>query len=234
MPNWEQLLGQIDDAPPPDVPGYRVERLISERGQGAVFLARAADGRRVAIKRWKLPTSRAAREVRALQRLDHPGVVRVLEGAVDRGSGLPCVVMDYVDAPTLLAAGRRLPAERAAAILAQVARALAYVHGAGLVHRDVKPGNVLVRPDGAAVLVDFGVVKEQAEPSLPEVTATGGRALGTRPYMAPEQLGLVEAPVGPRADVYALGVTLYQCLTGALPFDSDAAFERRERDPWRA
>jgi eukaryotic-like serine/threonine-protein kinase len=240
VPNWAEVLGDPGAPPPvPVVPGYISQRLVSEEGQGEVYLARAkSDGALVAIKRWKSSTSRARREEQALLSLDHPNVVRVLDFSKDQELGLPCLVMEYVDAPHLLASRTRLEPVEAAEIIRKVAFALDRVHRTGLVHRDVKPKNILVRDNGEPVLVDFGTVKvcpelaAELDMGTGPATATGDKPLGTFPYMAPEQLGLVSDPVDRMTDVYGLGATLYQCLTGSVPFDSISSFERERRNAW--
>ncbi|MGE0711348.1 MAG: protein kinase [Planctomycetota bacterium] len=213
--------------------GYRVLERIAGHGQGEVYLAEDPQGRRVALKRWKLPSPRAARELEALARLSTPGIVRVLGSAEDEALGLPCLIMEHVEGAPLLGDGERLPPREAARLARDVAVALAEVHAAGLVHRDVKPANVLVRPSGAVVLVDFGVVKDTRGGPDVGLTASGAAPVGTLPYMSPEQLGLIAQEPDTRCDVYGLGATLYQCLTGAVPFETDGAFERQQRDVWR-
>jgi eukaryotic-like serine/threonine-protein kinase len=234
VPNWGQLLSEDGGLPPPRVPGYTILELIGGHGQSEVYLAEDGQGRRVALKRWKLPSPRAQLELEALQSLRVPGVVAVLGSAEDEALGLPCLIMEYVEAPQLLASTPRLEARAAAAVVRDVARTLSAVHAGDLVHRDIKPANILLRENGSVVLVDFGVVKagQEVGPEAP-LTLTGAGPIGTLPYMAPEQLDLCEEPVGPLADVYALGATLYQCLTGVVPFETNGAFERRERRVWK-
>lgn len=240
VPNWGELLGKEEGLPPPDVPGYTILELIGGHGQSEVYLATDASGRQVALKRWKLPSARAQLELEALQSLRVPGVVEVLGSAEDRALGLPCLIMEFVAAPELLADSARLEPRAAAAVVRDVARTLVAVHAQDLVHRDIKPANILLRENGSVVLVDFGVVKAGRDSLHPEpMTLTGAGPIGTLPYMAPEQLDLLEDsgglddPVGPQADVYGLGATLYQCLTGVVPFETNGAFERRERKVWR-
>ena len=238
MPDWGEVLttflaeeagGEELRLPPPRVAGYRVRQLLGAHGQGQVYLAEdERSGERVALKRWRVPSERAERELAALLALDHPGVVRVRAGVPDEELGLPCLVMDFVEGSSL-AAGAPLEPSAVARLGAEVARALAHVHERGLVHRDLKPSNLLRRADGSVVVIDFGLVKARAPAAS---GLTGAEPLGTLPYMSPEQLGLIAAPVGPRSDLYGLGVTLYECLTGALPFETRGAYERRGRDVW--
>lgn len=241
MPDWSSILGDPGAKPPnPVVDGYQIVRLLSEEGQGEVYLGESltVPGQRVAIKRWKTATGRAKREEQALLALDHPNVVRVVDYKEDAVLSLPCLITAYVEAPPLLADETRLDPYRAARIVHDVAQALAYVHENGLVHRDVKPKNILIPSSGDPVLVDFGTVKlsrelsEALKSQADARTWTGDRPLGTLPYMAPEQLGLIECEVDSRSDIYALGATLYQCLTGSIPFETNSAFERQNRDVW--
>src|SRR5690349_22612117 len=156
---------------------------------------------------------RFEREARTLAGLAHPGIVTV----IDRGEhdARPFIVFEHVSGQDLrariAARGHLKPAE-ALAICAQVADALAYAHRQGVIHRDVKPHNVLLTEDGVAKLTDFGIARILEEPSL----TAAGRVLGTGEYIAPEQAA--GQPLDERADVYALGVMLYQCVTGKTPY----------------
>lgn len=162
--------------------------------------------------------TRFRREFRALLRLHHPNVLRVYEWGMlgER----PWFTMELVEGHDLRAEAEQLLSVPAAhrfarieALLLQVARALAYVHERGLVHRDVTPGNVMVSPDGTAKLMDFGVVKETDA----DLTAVG-ELIGTAAYMAPEQIS--GEPIDARADLYSLGAVLYLLLTGKRPFQA--------------
>ena len=156
---------------------------------------------------------RLAQEVRALSRLEHPGLVRLLDtGAAD---GHAYLVMELVTGPTLGESLRRRaygPAQTAD-IGVELARALAYVHGQGIVHRDVKPSNILVHADGKAKLGDFGIARLADSSTL----TLAGTTLGTAAYMAPEQLE--DHQVGPGADVWSLGIVLLECLTGRRVYE---------------
>lgn len=166
-------------------------------------------------------------EVRVLARLDHPAIVSIHDAGED--DGRPFLVMELVEGPSLDAAGNdTADASRAARIGAQVAGALAYAHERGVVHRDVKPGNVLLDERGHAHLADFGIARLADATRL---TATG-LAVGTAAYIAPEQIEGGE--VGPAADIYALGLVLLELLTGARPFggtQAETALARLHRDP---
>jgi tRNA A-37 threonylcarbamoyl transferase component Bud32 len=202
-------------------PHLEVKELIGQGGMGAVYLARQkALDRPVALKlirpREADPTfaERFAREARALARLSHPNVVTVYESG--EAGGLPYLVMEYVDGVTLRNAMReqKLTPAGALAVVPQLCDALEYAHAQGVVHRDVKPENILLTRDGRVKIADFGLAKV-ADPAGVSLTGTQ-QAMGTPHYMAPEQW---EKPgeVDHRADIYALGVVLYELLTGELP-----------------
>ncbi len=220
-------------------PARRLGRyvLIEELGRGGMgFVWRAFDPslrREVAVKVIggagpvdERSVRRFAREARAAAGLRHPGIVAVHE--VGEHDGRPFLVMDLVAGESLeavIAAGP-LPPRRAAEIGRDVADALEHAHRAGIVHRDVKPANVLIeRSDtdeagrGRPVLTDFGLAAERS--GAERLTATG-QLLGTPGYMAPEQVQAGAAPVGPAADVYALGGLLYHALAGAPAFRDES------------
>src|SRR4051794_655822 len=169
-------------------------------------------------------------EMRTLAALDHPSLVTVFDAGTDGESQQPYLVMQLVEGPTLaqeLRAGR-LTADRSARYGAALADALAYVHERGLVHRDVKPANVLISEDGRVHLADFGIARLV---DAAHETRTGD-VLGTPAYFAPEQVA--GEGVGPGADVYALGIVLIECVTGRRPFEGTAvevAMARLARSP---
>jgi YVTN family beta-propeller protein len=204
-----------------EIGGYRVEELIGRGGMGEVY--RAYDGRldrNVALKilapRYADDDAfreRLLRESRLAASLDHPNVVPVYDaGEADAGFYL---AMRYVKGADLRAVLRRegaLPPARAIEIISQVAGALDGAHAKGLVHRDVKPSNVLIDERGHCYLADFGLTQSVSDRGQ----ATDGSLLGTLDYVAPEQIRGDE--VDGRADVYALGCMLFECLTGEVPF----------------
>ena len=208
---------------------FRLLRELGRGGMGVVHEAvQVSLGRRVAIK--LLPQSevgpgailRLRREAAIAAGLDHPGIVRVFASGLEGGTAW--VAMECIDGVPL---SRRLEEFRAgtaphslvavARIAAEVAEALAHAHARGVTHRDVKPGNVLLRRDGSAVLSDFGLARLIDDPSL---TRTGAIA-GTPHYMAPEQASGERDRIGPHSDVFSLGTMLYEMATLVRPFDGD-------------
>ncbi len=204
--------------------GFRLERELGRGGMGVVYLAEHVHlGRRVALK-FLGPglaetddfRERFVRESRLAASLHHPNIVTVYDAG--EADGRLYIAMQYVDGTdlaTVLSEEGALAPERALAILEQIASALDAAHAEGLVHRDVKPANILMR-DGHAYLTDFGLTKRTT--SATSLTATG-QFVGTAQYMAPEQI--MGESVDGRADIYALGCILFHCLTGVPPFDRE-------------
>ncbi|GIH07673.1 hypothetical protein Rhe02_57400 [Rhizocola hellebori] len=204
---------------------YRLEQRIASGGMGEVW--RAADqvlGRTVAVKRLlaTLPNDpsfvdRFRAEARTMATISHPGVVEVYDFGDDPAAGV-YLVMKYIDGESLahtLARTGRLSAEVTMRLVAQAAEALHAAHENGVTHRDVKPGNLLLRPDGSALLTDFGIAR------WAEATGHGatGSLAGTTGYIAPERA--IGRPATARSDIYSLGVVAYRCLAGRLPFEGD-------------
>jgi serine/threonine-protein kinase len=206
---------------------YRLDERIGGGGMGEVW--RGTDevlGRTVAVK-IMLPAlldepgfaERFRAEARTMARLKHPGVVNVYDYSSDATTAF--LVMEYVDGdPLSRTLGRvgRLTAARTMALVAQAADALEAAHAAGIVHRDVKPGNLMVRANGTLVLTDFGISRSE----VAGLTGTG-TVLGTASYISPEQAAGQVATAG--SDVYALGVVAYQCLAGRRPFEGENPLE---------
>jgi serine/threonine protein kinase len=195
---------------------YRLGPLL---GQGGMAEVRRADdlvaGGEVAVKLLRrLPAGApwSTREIHALERLDHPSLVRLRDHGVDHG--VPYLVLDLVDGSSLadvLVQGP-LDSRRAATLIAEVADGLAHAHARGVTHRDVKPGNILIDGNRRARLADFGIARiVDATP-----TTGAGFVIGTAAYLAPEQVR--GERVGPAADIYALGLVLLECLTGRRAF----------------
>src|SRR5688572_39365 len=161
--------------------------------------------------------SRFRREALAAARLVHPNVVQVFDFGLDDDTHRNFIVMEYVDGQScaeILRERGTLPPDEAVEILAQSCRGLAYAHRHEVVHRDVKPGNLLRSRDGMVKLADFGIAKAAEQSDITKV----GSVLGTAAYLAPEQAR--GEPAGPASDMYALGVVAYQLLAGRLPYEA--------------
>jgi serine/threonine-protein kinase len=208
---------------------YRLTEHIAGGGMGDVW--RGVDdvlARTIAVK-ILLPTlvaeagfaARFRDEARTMATINHAGVVDVYDYGTDRG--VTYLVMEYVEgdalSKTLSRVGRLTP-QRTMSLIAQAADALQAAHDKGIVHRDVKPANLLVRPNGTLVLTDFGIARREAAAS--NLTAVGS-VLGTASYISPEQASGRGAT--PLSDVYALGVVAYQCLAGRRPFEGGTPIE---------
>ena len=166
-------------------------------------------------------TLRFLREARILSKLDHPHLVELLE--VGQEKRRYYLVTRYVDGRPLsdYAAGRRLPVEAVLKVAMQITQALEYVHNRGIIHRDIKPSNVIVSNDTrplAVKVADFGLARLQ---DVARLGPAGDQVVGTFAYIAPEQAGILPRPVDERADLYSLGVLLYELLAGQRPFRSD-------------
>ncbi|HEU4713146.1 MAG TPA: protein kinase [Pyrinomonadaceae bacterium] len=210
-----------------EIETYRIEKLLGAGGMGEVYLARDTKlDRLVALKilPWHCVAdadrlSRFQREARALSSLNHPNLVTVYE--VGEANGMHFIAMELVEGNTLSSLRDKLGLKELLSIVAQVAEALGAAHQAGIIHRDIKPDNVMVRPDGYAKVLDFGLVK------LAEVEAVSGApgntqlgvAMGTLAYMSPEQAA--GEPVDHRTDIWSLGVVLYELATGRKPFTGE-------------
>ena len=211
----------------PSTTRYEFEKPIGTGGSGTVY--RALDRRTglpVAIKvlRAKLsenPTlhRRLANEFRAASALDHPNIVRAL--SVENDGEISYLVYELVEAGSLgdrIEQHGRLPEDIAVRIITQIAQALHYAHERQVVHRDVKPDNILILPDGKAKLTDFGLAKDHGDASQDLTRHASG--LGTPHFMAPEQFASAKT-ADARCDVYSLAATLYNTVTGQIPFDAD-------------
>lgn len=202
--------------------GFRVEGLLSQTAHGRVYRARGESGAQVALKElvFALAPDAASidafeREARMLERLEHPAIPRFVS-AFREGSGIHLrlyLAQELVEGEPLSESLRRgpSPAGTLRALARQALEVLGYLHARRVLHRDVKPANLIVRPDGALSLVDFGVARE-----LQREATHGGTMVGTFGYMPLEQLG---GTVDARSDLYALGATLLHCATGTAPAD---------------
>ncbi|MEX1309429.1 MAG: tetratricopeptide repeat protein [Candidatus Sulfomarinibacteraceae bacterium] len=212
--------------------------LIGSGGMGEVYRAWDADLKRhVALKYLRHAdgemAERLLREARAQARIDHPGVCEVYE--VGEEDGLPFIAMEFVEGRLLDDAARDMTLEQKVLVVKRVAEAVQAAHAEGLIHRDLKPGNVIVAedPDGELhpFVLDFGIAREQ---SVTGFTATG-QVLGTPGYLSPEQARGENATLDRRTDVFSLGVILFELLAGVKPFRGDSEVEillaLLERDP---
>jgi serine/threonine-protein kinase len=200
---------------------YRLDAHVGAGGMSMVY--RAFDTvleRQVAIKLMHREVAshadqleRFRREARAVAQLSHPHIVTVIDAGEDQG--VPYIVFEYVEGETLKERIRRtgrLPIPEAVAYAIEIARALECAHQNGIVHRDVKPQNVLVDPEGRAKITDFGIARTLSEEGL----TADGRVLGTTDYVSPEQA--LGHPVTGQSDLYSLGIVLFEMLTGSVPF----------------
>ncbi len=226
---FDVLLGETPDVPLPDVLGgrYRIERELGRGGMARVYLARdIKHARNVAVKviRPELAASlgreRFLREIRIAAQLHHPNIVALYDSG--DADGVLYFVMPYEEGPSLrarLSDGTTLSVAEAVSTLRDLARALAYAHEHGIVHRDVKPDNVMLS-GGMAVVTDFGIAKAvsvaQGDTALHTLTQAGA-GIGTAAYMAPEQ-AVGDPGTDHRADIYSFGCLAYELFTGKPPF----------------
>ena len=202
---------------------YEVEREIARGGAARVFAARDHEGRALALKILhpellaSLTAKRFLREIGLLAQLDHPHIARLLD--YGESDWVLYYTMAFFEGPTLrkhLDAVRRLPMREALDVADQVLDALAYAHGHGIVHRDVKPENIVLSPDAGVVLVDFGIARAIADSEGERVTRSGF-TVGTTTYMSPEQAAGTRR-LDHRSDIYSFGCLIFECLTGQPPY----------------
>ncbi len=210
---------------------YELRRDLGRGAAGVVFEARHRfTGNLVALKivtpdaSWSAVSelrARLLREARALAAVRHPGIVDILDGGIAE-DGTPYIVLEMLEGRTLeglLAARGKLSKDDTTGVILQLCDALGAAHAAGIVHRDIKPGNIFVVRDRYGYerikLVDFGIA-QMSEPREQKITGIGA-LIGTPEYMAPEQL-LAFGDIDARSDVYALGITMFECLTGRVPY----------------
>jgi len=203
---------------------YRLEAKLGSGGMSTVYLARDTTlDRQVAVKVMHREMSeqpeqleRFRREARAVAKLSHPNVVAVIDAGEDGGH--PYIVFEYVEGENLKQRIKRLgplDPQEALAYAIEIARGLTVAHARKMVHRDIKPQNVLIDAEGRAKVTDFGIARQLEQQGVTDT----GRVLGTTDYVSPEQA--MGHGVDPRSDVYSLGVVLYEMLTGDVPFSAD-------------
>src|SRR5215813_1170835 len=226
---------------------YTITRLIGEGGMGAVYEAEQDQPRRtVALKVIKPGLTsdellrRFARESQALGRLQHPGIAQIYEaGTADAGYGpQPYFAMEFIRGETLrdYAQKHRLNTRHRLEIVAKICDAVHHAHQRGLIHRDLKPGNILVDETGQPKILDFGVARVTDSDAQATMQTDVGQLVGTLAYMSPEQVLADPLELDIRSDVYAMGVILYELLAGRLPYTisrkiHEALHAIREEDP---
>src|SRR5438105_14373877 len=215
----------------PEIAGrYRLEGRLGYGGMSTVHLALDQRlERQVAVKLLaehladeEAFVSRFKREAQAAARLVHPNIVQVFDSGRDAQTGQYFIVMEYIEGAScaeILRDQSWVEVEEALPIIEQACEGLHYAHRHGVVHRDVKPGNLLRSLEGEVKLADFGIAKATEQSSITQV----GSVLGTAAYLAPEQARGEEA--GPRADLYALGVVAHQLISGRLPYEAGSLTE---------
>ena len=207
---------------------YQIQKLLGAGGMGEVYLARDNKlDRMIALKilPWHFLAdadriARFRREARALSSLNHPNLITIYE--VGEANGFHFIATEFIEGQTLSSLRSKLSLKELLSIVAQVAEALAAAHQSGIVHRDIKPDNVMVRPDGYVKVLDFGLVKlmEITSGRIDAANTELGVAMGTLSYMSPEQAA--GEPVDHRTDIWSLGVVLYELVTRQKPFSGDS------------
>jgi serine/threonine-protein kinase len=202
---------------------YQVEREIGRGGASRVFLAIDRAGQKLALKILhpefleSMAADRFLREIRLVSQLNHPNIARLLDSG--ERDWLVYLAMAFIDGPTLqevLGRDRRLSVADTLRMACDLLDALDHAHQLGIVHRDVKPGNVVICPDRGAVLLDFGIARAIITSATEQITRTG-ITVGSSAYMSPEQIN-GDQNIDGRSDLYSLGCVLFECLAGRPPF----------------
>ena len=201
---------------------YDVEREIGKGGNARIYLARHPDGYPVALKILhpellvSVAADRFLREIRVTSQLSHPHIARLLDSG--ERDWLVFYVMTYAEGPTLreyMSQQQRLSVSEVVKLAAEMLSALEHAHGHGFIHRDVKPENIVLSPQGA-ILLDFGIARAVSASGKDRLTRSG-IAVGTSTYMSPEQISALKE-IDHRSDLYSLGCVLFECLAGQPPF----------------
>ncbi|MEM7396995.1 MAG: serine/threonine-protein kinase, partial [Verrucomicrobiota bacterium] len=213
----------------PEIAGYRCLGIIGSGGSGTVWKAiEEATGREVALKILsggaftpEAAKERFKREVKLAARLEHPHIARVYDSGLHEG--ICYYAMQYIEGEPLDVFVRQRGLKETVRLIARVGRVLDYAHRLRIVHRGLKPGNILVSDDGEPHVLDFGLAKSLEPDEDDQGISVTGDVAGTLAYMAPEQAGGKIRRIDERTDVYALGVLLYQAVTGVLPHRVDGS-----------
>jgi serine/threonine protein kinase len=237
-------IGAEESAAPlanfPEVDGYEILEVIGHGGMGVVYKARQQGLNRLVALKMVLAGASASpqdlarfrAEAEAVAQLQHANIVQIFE--IGEQGGCPYLALEYVDGGSLAEHldGTPVAPRQAAELVLALARAVDHAHERGIVHRDLKPANVLLQADGTPKITDFGLAKRRESEQIHTQT---GAILGSPSYMAPEQASGRASDIGPATDVYALGVVLYELLTGRPPFKGASVIETieqvRENDP---
>ena len=217
----------------PQIPGYEIIDELGRGGMGVVYKAGHLKLNRIVALKMVLAGGHASQadlqrflgEAEAFAALQHPNIVQIFE--ISQHDGLPFFTLEFVPGGTLVERihGRALAPQEAASLVEQLARGMSFAHAKGLVHRDLKPGNVLLAADGTPKITDFGLVTQVGADGR---LTRSGAIMGTPSYMSPEQAAS-KKKIGPAADVYGLGAILYECLTGRPPFEGETTVEIVQR-----
>ena len=221
-----RITSSIEESRRQQIPGYRILGKLGAGAMATVFKGKQLSlDRTVAIKVLPKKLSENAeyverfyKEGKAAARLNHPNIVQAID--VGEANGYHYFVMEYVEGHTLhdeLAVGKVFSEQQALDVIIQIAKALEHAHGQGLIHRDVKPKNIMMTKEGVAKLADMGLARGVSDEQAAQAEA--GRAFGTPYYISPEQIR-GEVNIDFRADIYSLGATLYHLVTGKVPFEA--------------